>query len=175
MERTFRLVDRNQVVVYSESVTLGVAVGEQSSLKHFVGGESDAFHDVHRVECRLFDFGKEILGVAVELQDSHIAEGEVLVIPHFCEVEGVDVIFLCFIFCHELYLHEPARIVATFDGFEEVTLVGFTVLRNHFLSFFVSEILDALQGPQVEFHPYAFVFLIIEAVSVASESVHMAE
>ncbi len=46
---------------------------------------------------------------------------------------------------------------------------------RYFLGFFVGKVLDALQCPEVEFDPYAFVFVVVETVCMASEAVHMAE
>src|SRR5882757_11019246 len=46
LKRAFGRVDRNMVEVDADPVTLGVAVGEQASLKHLVGRKADAGHDV---------------------------------------------------------------------------------------------------------------------------------
>ena len=49
------------------------------------------------------------------------------------------------------------------------------VLGDDGLGLLVGEVLDALQGAQVELHPGALVVLIIEAVGVTAEAVHVAE
>ncbi len=84
-------------------------------------------------------------------------------------------ILSCLILGHELHLHQPAGIFTTLNGVEEVTLVGFPVFGNHFLSFLVGQVLYALQSPQMKFHPYPFIILIIKTIRMASEAVHVAE
>ena len=72
VERATRAIYGYLVVVYAQAVALRIAIREQASLQHLIGREANAIDDVHWVERRLLDLGKEILGVAIELQDSHI-------------------------------------------------------------------------------------------------------
>ena len=100
MERTPWTVDGDEIVVHPKTISLGVAIGEQPSLKHFVGRESYAVDNVGRIERRLFDFGKEILRIAVQFKNSDIAQRKVFVIPYFCKIKRIDAIFLGFILAH---------------------------------------------------------------------------
>ena len=163
------------MVVDPQAVALRVAVGEKPPLEHLVGREADAFDDVHRVEGRLFDFGVEIPGIAVELQNSDVVQRKVSVVPYFRQIERVYGVFPGLLFAHELHLHQPARVVAPFDGFEQVALVRFAVFGDDGLRLGVGEVSDALKRPEMEFDPGAAVLPVVEAVRVASETVHVAE
>lgn len=46
------------------------------------------FDDVRRVERRLFDFGEEVVRVAVQFENTHVMQREIAVIPHFGQVEA---------------------------------------------------------------------------------------
>ncbi len=67
VEWAFRRIDRNMGVVDAEPVTLGIAVGEQSSLQHLVRREADAWYDIGGIESGLLNFGKVVGRVAVQL------------------------------------------------------------------------------------------------------------
>ena len=110
-------------MIDAKAVALGIAVGKQASLQHFVGGESDAVDYVHGIECRLLYFSEEILGVAVELEYADIAQRKIFVIPHFCEVKRIDMVVAGFILCHQLHLQFPSGEISAFDRVEQVTLM----------------------------------------------------
>ena len=59
-----RLVDRELLVVYADSVSVGIWVREQSRLKDRVGGRLDTGNHVGRVESGLLDLGKVVLSSA---------------------------------------------------------------------------------------------------------------
>ncbi len=73
MEGASRTVDRNEIIVHPESVTLCVAIREEPPLEHLVRRESYALYNVGRIESRLLDFCEEVFGVAVQLEDADIA------------------------------------------------------------------------------------------------------
>jgi hypothetical protein len=47
-------------------ISVGIAEVEQAALQHLVGGGTDARHGVCRIEGRLFYFGEEIVGIAIQ-------------------------------------------------------------------------------------------------------------
>ena len=175
MERTFRTVDGNEVVVHTKAVALRIAVREQPSLQHLVGRETYALNYVHGIEGGLLDFGIEVLGIAVKLEDSDIAQGEVLVIPHLGEVKRIDAVMLGLVLGHQLHLQFPARELAALDSLEQIALMRLAVFGDDCLGLLVGEVLDALQGAEMELNPCALIILVDEAVSVAAEAVHVAE
>ena len=175
MVRTARLIYRYQVVIYAQAVALRIAIGEQSPLQHLIGRKTNAIYNVHRVKCRLLGLSKEVLGVAVKLQDADIVQREITVIPHLRKVKGVDVILFRLLLAHQLHLHQPSRIFATLYGLEQISLVRLAVFGNHSLGLGVGHVFDALQGAQMELHPSAAVVGIYEAICVNTKAVHMAE
>ena len=68
VERTFRCVDRDVMVIDPEPIALCISIGEQSSLQHLVGRIANARHDVGGRERRLFDFGEDVFGVSIKLK-----------------------------------------------------------------------------------------------------------
>ena len=98
---------------------------------------------------------------------------EIAVIPHFGQVEGIDFVVSGLLFGHQLHLHQPAGIIAPFDRFEQVALVRLPVFGDDRLGFGVREVLDALQGAQMELHPDTFVLIVDKTVRMATETMHM--
>ena len=172
--RTAGFVHGNLHEVHAQSVTLRVAVGEQTALQHLVGRETDALDDVHGVERRLLDIRIVVLRIAVQLQDADFVQREILVIPYFCQVERIEFVVAGLLFGHQLHVHRPAREIAAFDGVVQVALVRFAVFAYEGFGLGVGQVFDALLGPEVELHPGAPVVLVVETVRVASESVHVA-
>ena len=84
-----RTVHRNHVVIDAETIALGVAVGEESALKHLVGRNADAGYQIGRIEGSLLHFGKIVLRIAVEFQHAHFDQRIVLVIPDLGQIKGM--------------------------------------------------------------------------------------
>ena len=161
-------------MIDAQSIALRIAVGEQPRLQHLVGGEADAGHDVGGIECRLLYFGKVIVGIAVEFHDTDFDQGVVLVRPHLGQVEGMVGRFCCVLFGHDLDVERPFRIVAVLDARVEILLMAFAIFADDRFGLGIAQILDALLGPQMEFHSVAFVSCVDEAEGMGSEAVHVA-
>lgn len=86
-EGALRRVDGNLGIVDAEPVTLRVSIGEQTALKKPIRREAYAGYDRAWAEGRLFDFGEEILRVAVELHDADFDERIVRLRPDLCRIE----------------------------------------------------------------------------------------
>src|SRR5690606_22937041 len=76
-------------------------------------------------------------------------------------------------FWHDLNVHFPFWIVATFDGIKQVGLAAFTVFGNQVRSFSIGQVLNTLLGTHMEFHPEAFIIGINKAESMAAKTMHM--
>ena len=174
MERATGLVYRNLFRIHSQAVTLCITIREKASLQHFVGRETDTFHYILRIESSLLYFGKVVFRVTVQFQDTYILKREIFVRPYLCKVERIDAVFVRLLFRHQLYLELPLREVTLFDALVQVALVRFTILGNDSLGLLVGQILDALQGAQMELHPNTFVGGIEKAISMTTETMHMA-
>ena len=174
VERATGRIDRDQVVVDAEAVALGIPIGEQPSLQHLVRRETDAGHDVGRIERRLLDFGKIILGVPVQLQDTDLHQRIILVEPDLGQVEGMVGALRRGFLRHHLDEHRPTREVLLLDAFVQVALVAFPAFADHRFGLRVGQVLDALLGAEVELDPEPLVAGVEQAEGVAAETVHVA-
>ncbi|OPY90658.1 MAG: hypothetical protein A4E72_00541 [Syntrophus sp. PtaU1.Bin208] len=166
-------VDGNRKVVDAEPVTLGVAIGEEAPLEHLVGREADAGNDMGRIEGRLLDLGKVVLRVLVQLEDPHLDEGIIPVIPDLGQIEGMIGTGVRIGLRHDLHVEGPTGEIALLDALIEVPLVGLPALADGGLGLGIRQVLDPLLGLEVELDPEALVFGVDEAEGVAAETVHM--
>src|ERR1700748_2542521 len=118
VEWTLRRIDRDVVMIDAEAVTLCIAIGAQPSLQHLVGRITDAWHDIGRRKCRLFDFGEYVFGVSVELEIPDFDQREAGLWPDFCQIEGVEPESLRLGVCHHLDEERPAREIPGLNAFE---------------------------------------------------------
>ena len=173
--RTTGRIDRNLVVVHAEAVPLGVTVGKEPPLEHLVGRETNARHDICRIEGGLFDLGEIVIRVIVQLQDPHLDQGIILVVPDLGQVKGIVGAGRRILLCHDLNRESPAGEVFFLDALVKVALVALPVLPDHGLGLGVGQVLDALLRLEVEFYPEALVLGVDKAEGVAAEAVHVAE
>lgn len=82
-------VDGNLLIVDTESVSVSVRVGEESSLKHFVFRRQNTRDQVTRSESSLLDLSKVVLGVFVEDKLSDIDKRVVTMRPNLCNIEDI--------------------------------------------------------------------------------------
>ena len=167
-------INRDEVMIDSQTVTLGITVGEKPALQHLIRRETDTRHDIGRIESRLFNIGKIVFRIAVKFQDTYLNQGIILVIPDLGQVKGIVRHFGGIFFRHDLEIHRPAGIITFLDAFIQVTLMAFAVFGYYCFGFFISQVLDALLCFQVELDPEPLVLGIDEAEGMAAESMHMA-
>ena len=173
MERTAGFVYRYLFGVNAQAVTLCIPIGEQATLKHFIRREADTFYRIDRVEGCLLYICEIVFRVTVQFEDTHVVKREVAVRPYFGQVERIDTVVLRLFFRHQLDLEFPFREITFFDAFKQVALMRFTVFCYDRFRFLVCQVLDSLQGTQMEFHPDTFVVGIDKAVGMTTEAVHV--
>ena len=132
-------VDGNLLVVSTETMTVGIRVGEETRLQDWVRGGFDARDHVGRRERGLLDFGEVVLGVFVEGEFAEATEGHFTLRPDFCEVEDVPAEFLGLFGAQGLDVAGPGRALASLDGAEQVLGVPVGVFGGEFGCFFVCE------------------------------------
>src|SRR4030088_135658 len=135
VERAFRCVDRDVVVIDSQAVALRISIREEARLQHLVGRIADARHDVGRRKRRLFDFGEDVFRILVELEISDLDQREVALWPDLGQVEGVEGESLRLSVRHHLDEDRPAREIAGLDASEKITLMAFAILADKGLGF----------------------------------------
>lgn len=81
-----RLVDWELLVICTETMALGVWIGEQTGLQDRVCRWFDTGNKVRGRESRLFNLSEIVLGILIEDNLPKLTEGEVLMRPDFGEV-----------------------------------------------------------------------------------------
>ena len=61
-------------MVHPQTIALGIAIGEEASLKHLVRGEADPVNDIGRIEGGLLNLGEKVFRIAVEFENSDITQ-----------------------------------------------------------------------------------------------------
>ena len=161
MNFCFRAVYRNLIVVDAQAVALRITVNKKPALQEFVRGKTDTGYYVGRGEGRLFHFRKKVLRVSVKFQNADFVERILAMPPDFCDVERIFVVFEGLFFCHDLYIHCPARIIASFNRFIQISAMAFPVFGDEGFRFRVRKVFDSLLGFKVELAPYTFIFIIL--------------
>ena len=168
-----RTVDGDLSVVRSQSVTMSVRVGEETSLEHSVLGWLNAWDGVGGCEGRLLDLSEVVLRVAVERHASELHQRVVCLRPDLGHVKDVPLIVCRICSRHDLCAHSPGWEIALGNVVEEVTggIVG--VLHSHLGGLLSCEILDTLLCLEVEFDVVDLACIVEELVGVAAVAVHV--
>src|SRR5207244_5176711 len=136
-----------------------VGVTEDPGWQHLGRGEADAGNDVGGGECDLFDLGKVVVGIAVQLEDANLDDGTVAVRPHLGEVEWVPARALGpgigLRLGHDLHLHLPFRELASLDRAEQILLSGFARTADYFGRLRLAPVPMPLSSLKVQLHPHA--------------------
>src|SRR5690554_592961 len=171
--RTTRCVHWDLRVIHTQTVALGVTIGEQSSLQHAVWRETYTWHNVRWVKGRLLNIGKIILRIFIQFKITHFNQWIVTFWPHFSQIKRVIRHFSCIGFWHDLHIHGPAREITALNRFIQVTLRAFTVFPNQISSFLVSQIFNALLSFEMELNPVALILGINKTEGMRAKAMHM--
>src|SRR6266702_4738366 len=93
--------------------------------------------------------------------------------PDLGQVEGVQVVRLGLQFRHDLNREAPFRIVAFLDGLKEILGRVIRIRTCELNRLFPGEILNALFGLKMEFHPKALVPSVYQTERMTREPIHM--
>ena len=156
-------------------MTVGIWVGEKTALEDGVGRWFDARRHVCWVESDLLNLGEVVLGVLVQLENTDLAERELLVWPDVGQVEDVDALLLPKLFsllgCHRLELDSPRWVVALLDSVEKVLL---RVIWRFICGLFLGDEFGALARLHVHLGVHPVTSFIDELHGVSGISVHEA-
>lgn len=172
---TVGAVDGDLLVVGSESMSVGVGVGEETSLEHLVKRCFDSGNQVRGREGGLLGLGMEVLGVTVEDESADINQGVVTVGPDFGHVVDVKSVLVSVGDGHNLDLQVPGGEVSISDVVVEI--VGSEILIGGDLSgsLLRGEALNSLVGFEVFLDEEFFTFLVDPLESVGRVAVHVSE
>ena len=167
------LVDRELLVVGTDSVSVSVGVGEESALEDRVGRWLDTRYKVGRVEGSLLDLCEVVGNVSVEDKLSELSEWVVLMRPDLGQVEDVDLALLGLLRCHDLDVGLPLGEVSSVDSLEEILggVVGSGTGKLG--SLLLSQELDTLLGKQVDLDVDPVTLLVDKLEGVARVSLHL--
>lgn len=152
-------------------VQLCIEVRKQAPLKQRILGEVDAAHNVAGLEHDLLRLGKEVGGVAVQLQHSQLGKRNELLGDNLGRIEQVKAKGLCLLFVDDLDCQLPGRAVARLDGIPEVLAVKVWILASHDLCFFPDQAGLALERLEVPLDELGGAIILYESVGVDTETV----
>ena len=168
-------VDGDLFVVAAETVTVGVGVGEETGLQHWVGGRLDTGDHVRGRESRLLDLGEVVLGVLVEGELAEATQGHLSLGPDLGQVEDVPAELLSLLRAQGLDVDGPRGVLAALDGVEQVLGVPVGVLRSQTAGLLIVHGFAALISLQVDLDVVESAVRLDPLVGVARVAVHMAE
>mmetsp|Transcript_34855 Transcript_34855/g.86495 ORF Transcript_34855/g.86495 Transcript_34855/m.86495 type:complete len:549 (+) Transcript_34855:1360-3006(+) len=168
-----RTVDRDLVVVGTESVSVSVRVGEEPPLQHLVFAGLDARHQVGGRKGRLLGVLEVVLGVAVEDELADGDQGVVAVRPHLGDVEDVPLVGGGLPLRHDLHEHRPRRELTILDAVVEVPcgIVGIAPCQRPGL--LSREVLDPLVSLEVHLDIGHLAVLVDKLERVGAIAVHV--
>lgn len=167
------LVDGDLLVVHTETVAVGIRVGEEAGLQDGVGGGLNAGDQVGGGEGGLLDLGKVVLGVLVEGELAKLAQRHLALRPDLGQVKDVPLELLGLLRGQGLDVDGPAGVLAALDGLEEVLGVPVRVLGRHLAGFLVGEGLVALVRLEVNLDVDEGAVGLGPLVGVARVAVHV--
>ena len=168
-------VDWDLVVVWTQSVTLSVSVGEKSTLKDRVGRGLLVWNGVGWSEGSLLDLSEVVSWVLVQNQLTDTTQREVLVWPDLGQIEDGEWQLLGLLLSHGLDVDSPGWVVTSLDGLEKIlTTVGW-VLTTDLDGLLSGEVLDTLVTLDVDLNVVPVTLLVGPLVGVTRVTVHLSQ
>lgn len=168
-------VDGKLLVVYTNTVTVGVRVGEQPALQDRVRRGLKSWWQVSRVESNLLNLGEIVDGVLIQRELANLGERELLLRPHVRQVEDVDLLLLPQLLGlrsrHSLNFDAPLGEIATLNGLVQVLGGVVGRLRE---GIFLCDELGALQRLEVNLVVHPVAILVDELKGMSNVAVHEA-
>jgi hypothetical protein len=167
------LVDRDLLVIRSETVTVGIGVGEETGLQDGVGRGLNSGDGVRGRKGGLFDLGKVVDGVLVEGHLADFAERDFVVGPDLGQVKDVPAELLGFFRREDLDVDGPRGVIARLDLLKEILGGVIGVGSGEIAGLLVVEGLDALVDLEVDLDIVEVSVLVDELQGVAGVTVHV--
>jgi len=100
-------IDWNLLVVLTESMSMSIWVGEESSLEHLVHGWFNTWDQMTWRECRLLCFSMVVFWVSVQSHFTNSVEWIVTMWPNLGDIENIESIVCSIFLGHKLNLPSP--------------------------------------------------------------------
>lgn len=69
-------------MIRTETMSVSVAIGEESALQHFIGTRLDTGNHVCRIKGQLFHVGEVVFRIAIQHQLAYLYQWELLMRPN---------------------------------------------------------------------------------------------
>jgi len=166
-------VNGDLLIVDTESVSVGIGIGEKSSLEHLIGRGFNTGNHMDGGESRLFDFSEIVVGVSVQNHLTDFNQGIVRMGPDLGHVKNVPLILGGISFGHKLHLQSPAGRLSRSDVLKQISGGIISISGSELSSFRGSEVLDARVSHEVELDPESFALVVDPLESVRAETGHV--
>lgn len=174
LEGGFGSVDRQLLVVGTNSVAVSIWVGEESRLEDGIGRGLNARRHMRWVESNLLNFGEVVDGVLIESQFTDLLQRVLGLWPDMGKIEDIDLILLPRLLgllgSHGLDLKRPFGEFTSLDSFVQILLC---VVRRLGLRLFLSDELDSLLGLKVNLDVLPVTILVDKLKGVTKVAVHV--
>jgi len=167
-------VDRNLLVVLTESMTVGVRVVKETALQHLVHGGFDTRNQVGGSVSNLLSLGVVVGWVSIQGNFADRDERVIRMGPHLGNIEDIKSVLGSVRLRHSLDKPVPAWVVTLCNLIIEVIGAELGVLDTHSLSFRSSEALDALGSLVVVLDIVDFILVVHPSEGVRRVAVHVA-
>jgi len=166
-------VDGDLVIVSSQSVSVGIRIGEESSLEHLISRGFNTWDHVRGREGGLFDISEVVLRISVQDHLTNFLQGIVTMGPDLGNIENVPFVVGSISFRHDLDIHGPGGRFSRFNVLKEISGGIVRIIRFQLMSLFISEVLDSSISLEVELDVEDFSLGINPLEGVRSISIHV--
>src|SRR3984885_8855405 len=118
MECALRRIHRDVIEVDTETVSLGVSIGEQAGLEHLVRGPADSGNHIRRGESGLFYLCEVVFRITIELHYAGFDQRVVSFGPDLGQIKRTVLVCLCLFLRHYLDEESPTGKISMFDGLQ---------------------------------------------------------
>jgi hypothetical protein len=167
-------VNWDLLVVWSETMSVGVWVVEESALEHLVVGWLNSWHQVRWGEGDLLGFGMVVLWVTVESDSADLLEWVVTVWPDLGDVVDVEAVVISVGDWHHLDVPGPRGGASVSDVVVQVSGGEVLVLDTLGCGLCGSEVLDSGVSLEVVLHEEGLAFGIDPLEGVRAVAIHVA-
>lgn len=166
-------VDGDLVEVDSNAMVLCIAVEEHAELEKGIRRVFDTRNHAAGRESRLLDVSVEVLGVLIKNEATKLLHGELISGPNLGDVEGIEAEFIgvSLLRLHDLNLGRPFDLLATLNGFPEISFGVVRILTTHLNGFLVCELLLTVLCDEVILDVDEFTVLVDPFESVTAVAV----
>ena len=173
-DRADRAVDGKLLEVDTETRDLGIEVREVAALEKRVIGEANAVNDVASAEGDLLGLGEELVGVAVELHLTNVADGDQVLGPDLGSIENIEIELVLILLGNGLDTKLPLGVGTVLDGLPEIFAMEIGILTSQLQGLIPNEGVDTELGGPDKLDKVTLALGVDEGKGVDTEALHHA-